>query len=49
MIKWIFIGLIILIALLDYALLVASSHMARREEYKHEERLRSKDDEGHDI
>ncbi len=49
MIKYIVIGILILIALLDYALLVASSNMERREEYKHEERLRSKDDEGHDI
>ena len=38
MIKWIFIGIMILIALLDYALLVASSHMARREEHEAYER-----------
>ena len=49
MIKYIVIGILILIALLDYALLVASSNMERREEYKHEERLRSKDDDSYNA
>ncbi len=34
MIKYFVIGILILIALLDYALLVASSRMERREERK---------------
>ena len=34
MIKWIFIGILILIALLDYALLVACSRLEDREQYE---------------
>ena len=34
MIKWIFITLMVLIALLDYALIVACSKLERREEYE---------------
>ena len=48
MIKWIFIGLIILIALLDYALLVASSQTGRREEreaYERRKERKGADDE----
>ena len=42
MIKWIFIGLMVLIALFDYVLLVASSHMERREEHEAYERWKER-------
>ena len=43
--KWIIIGIIVLIGLFDYALLIACSHLEDEEQYKYEEWLRSKDDE----
>ena len=43
--KWIIIVAIILIALMDYALLIACSHLEDREMYEYEEWLRRKDDE----
>lgn len=43
--KWIIIVAIILIALMDYALLIACSHLEDEENYKYEEWLRRKDDE----
>ena len=42
MIKYFVIGILILIALLDYALLVASSHMERREEHEAYQRWKEK-------
>ena len=46
MIKWIIIGILVLIALFDYALLVACSHMEEREQYQYEEwKKRREDDE----
>lgn len=44
--KWIIIGIIVLIGLMDYALLIACSHLEDEEQYKYEEWLRRKDDEG---
>lgn len=45
MIKWIFIGIMILIALLDYALIVACSRLEDRETYKYEQwKERQKDE-----
>lgn len=46
--KWIIIGIIVLIGLMDYALLIACSHLEDEEMYKYEEWLRRKDD-GEDI
>jgi hypothetical protein len=43
--KWIIIVAIILIALMDYTLLIACSHLEDREMYEYEEWLRRKDDE----
>jgi len=43
MIKWIFIGIMILIALLDYALIVACSRLEDREQYEQWKR-RQKDE-----
>lgn len=48
MLKWVFIGFIVLVALLDYSLLIACSHLEDEEQYKYEEWLRRKDD-GEDI
>ena len=45
MLKWVFIGFIVLVALMDYALLIACSHLEDEEMYKYEEWLRRKDDE----
>ena len=42
--KWIIIGIIVLIGLMDYALLIACSHLEYEENYKYEEWLRRKDD-----
>ena len=46
--KWIIIGIIVLIGLMDYALLIACSHLEDEEQCKYEEWLRRKDD-GEDI
>ena len=46
--KWIIIGIIVLIGVFDYALLIACSHLEDEEQYKYEEWLRRKDD-GEDI
>ena len=46
--KWIIIGIIVLIGLFDYALIVACSHLEDRDQYEYEEWLRRKDD-GEDI
>ena len=46
--KWIVIGIVVLIGLMDYALLIACSHLEDEENYKYEEWLRRKDD-GKDI
>jgi len=43
--KYIIIAIIVLIGLLDYALIVACSHLEDREMYEYEEWLRRKDDE----
>ena len=48
MIKYIVIAIIALIGLMDYALLIACSHLEDEEQYKYEEWLRRKDD-GEDI
>lgn len=45
MIKYIVIGIIVLIGLMDYALLIACSHLEDREMYEYEEWLRRKEDE----
>lgn len=47
--KWIIITIIVLIALMDYALLVACSHMERREEWMYEQWRKEHKDERHDI
>jgi len=46
--KWIIIGIIVLIGLFDYALIVACSHLEDRDQYEYEEWLRRQDD-GEDI
>jgi len=43
--KWIIIGIIVLIGVFDYALLIACSHLEDRDQYEYEEWLRRKDDE----
>ena len=43
--KWIVIGLIVLVGLFDYALIVACSHLEDREQYYQEEHLRGEDDD----
>jgi len=42
--KQIVITIIVLIGLLDYALLIACSHLEGRDQYEYEEWLRRKDD-----
>ena len=43
--KWIIIGIIVLIGLFDYALIVACSHLEDRDQYEYEEWLRRNDDD----
>lgn len=45
MIKWIFIGLMVLIALFDYSLLVACSRLEDRETYEAYEKRKGADDD----
>ena len=42
--KWIIIGIIVLIGVFDYALLIACSHLEDKDQYEYEEWLRRKDD-----
>jgi len=38
--KWMIIGLIVLLGLFDYALIAACSHLEDREQYYHEKHLK---------